>query len=78
MNQKKITDVIIHTRDELTGYQFDEVSRNVYLNDGIVSFSRNTKTPQCLMVVYNAGRTKATSILDTVRSLGINASLVGI
>ena len=75
---KQITDVIIHTRDNLTGYQFDEVSRNVYLNDGIVSFNRNAKTPQCLMVVYNAGKTKASSILDTVRKLGINASLVGI
>jgi hypothetical protein len=73
-----ITDVIIHTRDSLTGYQFNEVSKNVYLNEGIISFSRNTKTPQCLMVVYNSGKTKASSILDTVRNLGIKASLVGI
>jgi hypothetical protein len=75
---KNITDVIIHTKDTLTGYQFDEVSRNVYMNEGIVSFNRNAKTPQCFMVVYNAGKTKASSILDTVRNLGINASLVGI
>lgn len=77
MNEK-ITDVIIHTRDTLTGYQFDEVSRNVYLNEGIVSFNRNANTPQCLMVVYNAGKTRASSILQTVRNLGVNASLVGI
>lgn len=75
---KQITDVIIHTSETLSGYQFDEVSKNVYLNEGIVSFSRNAKTPQCLMVVYNAGKTKASSILATVRKLGINASLVGI
>ncbi len=75
---KTITDVIIHTRDSLSGYQFDQVSKNVYLNEGIISFSRNAQTPQCLMVVYNAGKTKASSILDTIRNLGINASLVGI
>ena len=74
----KITDVIIHTRESLSGYQFDEVSRNVYLNDGVVSFQRNEKTPHCLMLVYNAGKTRASSILHTVRSLGVNASLVGI
>jgi len=75
---KTITDVIIHTRESLTGYQFEEVSKNVYLNEGIVSFNRNTKTPRCLMVVYNAGKTKASNILGTVRNMGINASLVGI
>ena len=75
---KSITDVIIHTSDSLTSYQFEELSKNVYLNEGIVSFSRNAKTPQCLMVVYNAGKTQASSILNTVRNLGIKASLVGI
>jgi len=77
MNQK-ITDVIIHTRDNLSGHQFDEVSRKVYLNEGIVSCSRNAKTPQCLMVVYNAGKTRASTILQTVRNLGVSASLVDI
>ena len=75
---KQITDVIIHTRDSLTNHQFDEVSRNVYMNEGIVSFSRNSKTPQCLMVVYNAGITRASNILSTVKNMGVNASLVGI
>lgn len=75
---KQITDVIIHTRDSLTNHQFDEVSRTVYMNEGIVSFSRNSKTPQCLMVVYNAGKTQASNILNTVKNMGVNASLVGI
>ena len=75
---KHITDVIIHTKDVLTSYQFDEVSRNVYLNEGIVSFSRNARTPQCLMVIYNAGKTQAGNILNTVKNMGVKASLVGI
>ena len=77
MNEK-ITDVIIHTSDTLTGHQFNELARNVYLGEGIVSFNRNAKTPRCLMVVYNAGKTRASSILKTIRNLGVNASLVGI
>ena len=74
----KITDVIIHTREQLNDQQFAEVSKQVYKTDGIVSLSRNVHTPKFLMVVYNAGRTRANSILNTVKGLGYDASLVGI
>jgi len=74
----KITDVIIHTKDHLSEQQFAEVSDQVYKTEGIVSLSRNVHTPKFLMVVYNAGRTRANSILKTVKGLGYDASLVGI
>ena len=74
----KITDVIIHTKDHLSDQQFTEVSNQVYKTEGIVSLSRNVHTPRFLMVVYNAGRTRANSILKTVTGLGYDASLVGI
>jgi hypothetical protein len=74
----KITDVIIHTRDQLSEQQFAEVSRQVYKTEGIVSLSRNVHTPRFLMVVYNAGRTRANSIVTTVKELGYDSSLVGI
>ncbi len=74
----KITDVIIHTREQLSDHQFAEVIEHVYKTEGIVSLSRNVHTPQFLMVVYNASRTRANSILTTVKGLGYNASLVGI
>ena len=74
----KITDVIIHTKDHLSDQQFAEVTDQVYKTEGIVSLSRNVHTPKFLMVVYNAGRTRANSILRTVKGLGYDASLVGI
>jgi hypothetical protein len=74
----KITDVIIHTKDHLSDQQFAEVSDQIYKTEGIVSLSRNVHTPKFLMVVYNAGRTRANSILRTVKGLGYDASLVGI
>jgi hypothetical protein len=74
----KITDVIIHTKDQLSDQQFAEVSEHVYKTEGIVSLSRNVHPPRFLMVVYNASRTRANSILKTVTSLGYDASLVGI
>ena len=74
----KITDVIIHTKDQLSEQQFAEVSDQVYKTEGIVSLSRNVDTPKFLMVVYNAGRTRANSILKSVNGLGYDASLVGI
>ncbi len=74
----KITDVIIHTKDHLSEQQFAEVADQVYKTEGIVSLSRNVHTPRFLMVVYNAGRTRATSILKTVNGLGYKASLIGI
>jgi hypothetical protein len=74
----KITDVIIHTKDHLSEQQFAEVSEQVYKTEGIVSLSRNGHTPRFFMVVYNAGCTRAISILTTVKGLGYDASLVGI
>ncbi len=74
----KITDVIIHTKDQLSEQQLTEISEQVYKVEGIVSINRNVRTPRFLMVVYNAGRTRANSILQTVTSLGYDASLVGI
>ena len=74
----KITDVIIHTKDQLSEQQFAEMTDQVYKTEGIVSLSRNVHTPKFLMVVYNAGRTRANSILNTVKALGYDASLVGI
>ena len=74
----KITDVIIHTKDQLSDQQFAEVTDQIYKTEGIVSFSRNVHTPRFLMVVYNAGRTRANTILTTVKGLGYDATLVGI
>ena len=74
----KITDVIIHTKDQLSEQQFAEVSNLVYKTEGIISLSRNVHTPNFLMVVYNASCTRANSILRTVKGLGYDASLVGI
>ena len=74
----KITDVIIHTKDQLSDQQLAEVADQIYKTEGIVSFSRNVHTPRFLMVVYNAGRTRANNILTTVKALGYDASLVGI
>jgi hypothetical protein len=73
-----ITDVIIHTKEQLSEHQFAEVSSQVHKTEGIVSLSRNVHTPRFLMVVYNASSTRANSILETVTSLGYDASLVGI
>ena len=74
----KITDVIIHTKDHLSDQQFADISEQVYQTEGVVSLSRNVHTPKFLMVVYNASRTRANSILKTVKNLGYDASLVGI
>ena len=74
----KITDVIIHTKKQLSEQQFAEVSNQVYKKEGVVSLSRNVHTPKFLMVVYNAGCVRAISILRTVKGLGYDASLVGI
>lgn len=74
----KITDVIIHTKAQLSDQQFAEVSEQVYKTEGIVSLSRNLHTPRLVMVVYNAASLRAASILKTLKRMGYDASLVGI
>lgn len=73
----KITDVIIHTRNALSEPQFDELARQIYNNEGVVSMSRNVHAPKFLMVVYNAARTRSKRILEQVTRQGYDATLVG-
>jgi len=73
----QITDVIIHTGEPLDEQRFAQLTRQVYLQDGVVSLRRNLHAPRLLMVVYNAARIPARRILDTVTGLGIPAALVG-
>lgn len=73
-----ITDTLIHTREVLSEHEFRTLSEEVYRDAGIVSLSRNPHTPRFLMVVYNAARTRSTTILEVIRQHGYQASLVGI
>lgn len=73
-----ISDVIIHTPHPMTAEQFEEVSQQVRAVDGVISFYQNPRLPGFIMVVYNASRTQALSILNKVTRIGVNARLVGI
>jgi hypothetical protein len=72
------TDVIIHTRNPLSEPQFEEVANQVTRIEGVLSFYRSRTRPNFIMVVYNAGQTRAIAILNKLTRLGFNASLVGI
>jgi hypothetical protein len=76
-NTKTITDVIVHTRNHIDDNQFEDIRRRINTNDGVVSVSRNSKTPHLLMVVYNAARIRSDKILQAFTRQGYDASLVG-
>lgn len=73
-----VTDVIIHTQHPLNQTQFEEVANQVKRIEGIISFDQNQTRPNFITVVYNAGQTRALSILNKLTRLGFNASLLGI
>ena len=75
---QNITDPMIHTREVLSVRVFQFLSGGVHRGEGIVSLSRNPHTPRFLIVVYNAAHTRSTTILNTVRQLGYQASLISI
>lgn len=77
MNEKT-TDVMIYTKNSLTHEQFREVARQVKEIEGVVTFNQNHNKPNFIMVAYNAGQTRALTILNKLTRLGFNASLVGI
>ncbi len=74
--KSKVTDVFIHTRKSLSDGEFERLSEQVYADQGIVSVSRNLHRPSLLMVVYDTTRTRSMHILERVRGLGYEASLV--
>jgi hypothetical protein len=69
-------DVMIYTPTTLSNEQFDEVARQVSSMDGVVQFQRHERKPNIIMVAYQAGQTRAITILNKVTRLGFNASLV--
>lgn len=77
MNHKN-TDVMIHTLHPLSDEQFGEVANQVRAIDGVIKFDRNQIRPGLIMVVYNAGKIHAITIINKLTRLGFNASLVGI
>ena len=76
--EQHITDVIIHTSKHLNDQQFTELARVIHKNEGVISLSRNANAPQCLMLVYNAGKNRARNILKSVTGAGVKAQLIGI
>lgn len=72
-----ITDVFIHTSEQLDDSQYAKLCEAIYREPGIVSLSRNVHTPRFLMVVYNAALTRSREILDSVKAQGYAATLVG-
>jgi hypothetical protein len=75
---EKTTDVMIYTSNILSLEQFIEVARQVKTIEGVTKFDQNRKKPNFIMVAYNAGQTRALTILNKLTRLGFNASLVGI
>jgi hypothetical protein len=72
------TDVIIHTPNPISQPQFEAVARQVKRIEGVITFDQSQSRPNFIMVVYNAGQTRALAILNKLTRLGFNASLVGI
>jgi len=72
----KNVDVMIHTHTPLTDDQFEAIASQVQAMDGVIEFKRNAQLPNFIMVVYNAGQTRALAILNKLTRLGFNASLI--
>jgi hypothetical protein len=72
------TDVIIHTRPPINQTQFEEVADQVTRVNGVISLDQSKIRPDFIMVVYNAGQTRALAILNKLTRPGFNASLVRI
>lgn len=72
------TDVIIYTHNPISQTQFEEADTQVKRIEGVIKFDQNKNKPNFIMVVYNAGQTRALTILNKLTRLGFNASLVGI
>ena len=75
---EKHTDVMIYTKNSINREQFGEVARQVKEMEGVITFNQNARRPNLIMVAYNAGQTRALTILNKLTRLGFNASLVGI
>ena len=73
-----LADVLVHVNenmDEATICKIEQEMRNDF---GVVSVGHRTGQSHLLMVVYDAGVTRASSVLQPLRARGLHAQLVGL
>lgn len=73
-----IADFIVHVDESLDSEEMHDLEDVIRFNDGVVSVGANEKTSHLLMILYNSEVVCSSSILDSVKSKGLHAELVGI
>lgn len=70
------TDIMIHVSDNLNSGQKHEVESQLREIDGVIAPRFNKD--HLLLIYYNLNKTKSSVLLNTVKSAGYQAQLVGI
>ncbi|MDX1810857.1 MAG: ATP-binding protein [Gammaproteobacteria bacterium] len=73
-----MVDVMLHI-DETTSHQDREALRDdIWQLNGVMAASFHDEKPHLLIVEYNPDEINSTALLESVKSKGLNAELVGL
>ena len=71
------TDIVIHINDALDTEHRSNLSKKVRTIKGVEAASVADNKPHLMIIAYNAAETKALDVLNSVRSSGTEAQLIG-
>lgn len=74
----QIADVTIHVDEQLENAGRTEVGHTLRGIDGVVSIHNPDDRPHLVVVKYNPQKVRALALLDSVKSLGVHAELIGL
>lgn len=72
-----LADVMIHVDETLPEYEMVDLADSVCDTPGVASGCLSMSAGHLIMVKYDAHSTHASDVLETVRSRGLHAELVG-
>jgi hypothetical protein len=73
-----VADVTIHIDENLELAKRGEVDSRLRAIDGVVSVHNSADRPHLTVVKYDPQKVRALGLLDSVKSLGVHAELIGL
>jgi multidrug efflux pump subunit AcrB len=74
----QLADVTIHVDEELAVGARAEIERKLREIDGVVSVHNPDAKPHLVVVEYDPDKLKSATLLETVKSEGVHAELIGL
>lgn len=76
--ENTLADVLVHVNENMDEATICNIEQEIRNDVGVISVGHRTGQSHLLMVVYDSGVTRASSVLQPLLARGLHAQLVGL